>query len=525
MNYDPVIVEGGTPLTVKARDLPDQSAAAPDLRPYLLSGEKIIAVTEFPRRHRTAEPSGLHELLQLTRAKMEKDIGQNGPVIAATTLEKRENRQELHLYEAVFGRDSLRVAADLLHIYPELAKTTLIKLAGLQGQEWHAAREEEPGRIPHEIRDLESDRVAIELSEQRGWGWPYYGSVDATPEFIRLFTAYCRTAPDGHTLLDTPYMAKDGTKRVMAEALSEAIGWVERRMGANPEGFVEFKRAIPGGIENQVWRDSWDAFFHKDGTIADQEGIAALDVQRVVYDALLDTADLYRTLPHKQGEAELFTMQAKLLRERILETFWSDADGGYFVLGTDRDQTGRLRKLRIKTSDMGHVLHSRLLEGHEPTLRRKREAIISHLFSKEMLSPGGIRTLATDEVRFRPGAYHNGSVWLWDNYLIAQGLDQHGYHALANELKNRLRLCVTQTCEFPEYVRGESDEPPRVTTRIVDIWDEADNTVNRLEQPPQEVQAWSVSAWLAIEHEHTEKKRPDHRPGDFEATILRQIAE
>ena len=79
-----------------------------------------------------------------------------------------------------FGRDSLRVAVDLIYKYPTLTKTTLVKLAELQGVEFIERREEEVGKIIHEYRDPIKDSVARELTEQRGWDWPYFGSVDST---------------------------------------------------------------------------------------------------------------------------------------------------------------------------------------------------------------------------------------------------------------------------------------------------------------------------------------------------------
>src|SRR5690606_3370108 len=104
-------------------------------------------------------------------------------------------------------------------------------------------------------------------------------------------------------------------------------------------------------------------------------------------------------------------------------------------LGTDRDETGALRQLKIKTSNMGHLLHSRLLVGDDPELRHRRESIVRQIMSPSMRTNFGIRTLANDEVRYRPGAYHNGSIWLWDTHIIARGLHNHGYNALAGTLR------------------------------------------------------------------------------------------
>lgn len=527
MNEPEIVIEGASPEVENPWDKPDQSAKAPDLIPYLLPDETIISVHQVPRLHKNHLPSSLKELFRLTQSVSSADVGDHGPVIAGTSLED-DDRIELHLFEAVFGRDSLRVASDLLEHYPKLAKATLIKLASLQGQEWNTSREEEPGRIPHEIRDLNSDVVAQRITAKHGWGWPYYGSVDATPEFIRVFSAYSKKTKNGMSFLGDNYQAKDGSTHVMADALADALRWVEQRMDANPEGFVEFKAAFPGSIENQVWRDSWDAYSHADGTIANhQQGIASVGVQTIVYDALLDVAGLYEGVPDKQGEAELLVNRAELLREQVMKHFWTDKDGGFFVLGTDRDEAGNLRQLDVKTSDMGHLLDSRLLMGDNPEVIRRREAVVRQLFSPTMLATGGVRTLANTEIRFRPGAYHNGNVWLWDNYLIAQGLRLHGYHSLAHELDRRILADMVETNEFPEFVRGGDGKLPEATTRVVDIWDAKNRRVNRIEQPPQEVQAWSVAALLSIKIANNRRfkqyGRAGYKPSVFEAELLEGI--
>ena len=186
-----------------------------------------------------------------------------------------------------------------------------------------------------------------------------------------------------------------------------------------------------------------------------------------------------------------------------MKYFWVEEEqGGYFALGTDRDEQDSLNKLEVKTSNMGHLLNSRILEGNNPDIVRRRESVIRTLFSPEMINVSGVRTLSKNEVRFRPGAYHNGNVWLWDNYYIAQGLERHGYLGLAYDLQKRIWNVVDKTKKFPEYAWGGDDPEPKLNNRIVDIWDEKNQIQNRLEQPPQEIQAWTVAAILAAKRKH-----------------------
>jgi glycogen debranching enzyme len=480
------------------------SELPPDVK--LLPGERLLNVIHHEPRNFGRVPSSLEQILRLTGEQLEEDIGRHRPSVASLAVAADDDvSPHLHLFEVVFGRDSLRVAIDLISSYPELARITTQMLASLQGTEYNTSREEEPGRIVHEARD-QNDPIARQLSEEFGWGWPYYGAVDATPDFVRTLSAYCTLSDRNAEFLSYEYTAKNGEQRTMADALANAIGWIIMRLESNPEGLLEYKSVLPQGIENQVWKDSPDAYHHSDGSLANHNaGIASIEVQTTTYDALLDAAHLYETRLGRVEAAADLRERAERLRNTILEKFWTDDKGGYFVLGTDRDELGNLRQLKVRTSNMGHTLNSRLLEGDDPYIVNRREAVVHHILSPEMLNASGIRTLASDEVRFRPGAYHNGSVWLWDTHHIAKGLWIHGYTEAADDLDRRMLEVIDATRIFPEYVRGDWADKPSVNTRTVNVWDEIYERINKLEQPPQEVQAWTVAAILAT------KKRLERR--------------
>ena len=509
----------------------------------LLPSETLLEdkTVHQPMRKFDKVPSSLKQMQRLTGSRFPYGIGRNGPSLASLALEeipsnklaiqslsflKNNFRQHnapshLRLYEAVYGRDSLRVAIDLLSSYPELARSTVIKLAELQGTELNTEREEEPGKILHEARNHD-DEMARKLTSIRGWGWPYYGSVDATPEFVRTITAYCRLSEENYDFLSYMYTDKNGDRRSIAYALDMALEWILSKLNSNKECLLEYKSFLPRenypnprGIENQVWKDSPDAYHHQDGTLANHgQGIASIEVQVTTFDALIDAAELYERMYDDKTQADIYRKKADQLKSAIFKYFWTDDKGGYFVLGTDRDAKGQLRPMKIRTSNMGHALNSRLLEGTGKDIVQKRVAITKQLLSPELLNISGIRTLATDEVRFRPGAYHNGSVWLWDTHHIAKGFRRHGYHDIANELDRRMLHVVETTKMFPEYVRGDTWILPRINEYTITVWDTEMRRENYIEQPPQEVQAWTVAAILAT------KKRIDRnqkRTNPFES--------
>lgn len=511
----------------------------------LLPGESVLAVVNHDPREFEHVPSSLQQMMRLTRSSSPETIGAYGPSVASlafdvsmkTSVEPGESPldhangapiaempapEHLRLYEVVFGRDSLRVAIDLISSYPELARSTVLRLAELQGIITDQAREEEPGKIVHEARDPD-DPLAVNLTQTLGWGWPYYGTIDATPEFIRTLTAYCRLSEENYGFLSETYTDRSETERTIGYAMDAAVEWIIRNLDKNPEGLLEYKSVLPRGIENQVWKDSWDSYHHADGTDANHSGgIASIEVQTTTYDALLDAALLYENALGDSVKADQLRERAGRLRTAIMDIFWTEDKGGYFVLGTDRDSNGTLRQLKIRTSNMGHVLNSRLLEDGSPESLRRRDAIVKQITNPVLLTPSGIRTLASDEIRFRPGAYHNGSVWLWDTHHIAKGCRRHGYHDLADELDRRLLHVVNSTKIFPEYVRGEDSETPRINTQTIILWDEVAGRENHLEQPPQEVQAWTVAAILAIKKRLARRGiMPDQIAGPSQTISLR----
>jgi glycogen debranching enzyme len=190
-------------------------------------------------------------------------------------------------------------------------------------------------------------------------------------------------------------------------------------MNQNPEGLLESLQLNPRGQNIiQSWKDSLDSHSHADGSLANFTlGITSIEVQALAHDALRDAADLL-------GRPE-FEQQAERLKQTILENFWiTDQQGRFFAMGSDRDENGSVRLLDVRASNMGHLLNSRLLDGDD--LASYREAIVRAIFAPEMLSRAGIRTLASNENRYRPHSYHNGSVWPWDTFWISLGLLRHG---------------------------------------------------------------------------------------------------
>jgi len=445
----------------------------------LLAGERLEVVQELDLRDPETMPDALEELCKLTGVERPEEIGLNGPAVGARVTEENAGEAALRLFEVVFGRDSLTVALVVGDLFPRLLEATVLYLAGVQGRELDALREEEPGRLAHEVRDVDTDGV---------WGFPYYGAVDSTPLFIR---AAVRAMDRRPAFAGTPVPGRDANVRGSLEA---AVAWVVARLAADDLGLLSHRRANPLGLENQVWKDSWDSMSHADGTVCNHDApVASVEAQALAYDALVEAAPQHPT-PKVLLEA------AGRLERAVEEHLWiEDPEGGFYAIGVDRDpKSGAPRPLETRASNMGWLLDSRLLDRPERAARRRR--LVDLLFSAELLAEGGIRTLSAREARFRPRAYHNGNVWGNDNYVISLGLARHGFNDEAQELQRRLVASCRATHRFPEFVAGGEPGTDLIAKRIVDVYDSRNGRLNRVEQPPQEIQGWTVAAMVAIEH-------------------------
>ena len=495
---------------------PRLEARVPDLTPYLrATGERVINVSWKPIVIPSQPMSLTDTIMRLTDAATEREIGWNGPPRTAIAVVDN-TASELRLFEDMrHGRDSLKFARALLPVYPQVMRSTLEWLASQQGTRFDPMTEEEPGRILHESRSPGSEDVF-------GAPFPYYGSIDATPAFINAIIAY--TKQEGRGFLKELVHQRDGRWRTMEDALFAAVGALKRHMG-NPEGIVEFQRTNPDGIENQGWQDSQDAYFHRDGSMANHnDGIASVEVQIESLNALLGFTELY------PSDAIWTNRRMEQLADYVGNLWIKDDRGGFFALGTDRDEEGRMRRLEVLKSNSGYVLNSPLLDGDDPAIVQKREDLITTLFGPSMLNVSGIRTLSTDEIRFVPGAYHNGKVWPHDTNEIIRGLDRQGYYGLANELRMRLLGISETTGLFPESVRGDDDDEPTLNARVVDV-ETLEGRRKRLEQPDQPVLAMTVGATSEAQHalqEVQDRRRPafatDPVKRRFEEEVLSSIA-
>ena len=343
-------------------------------------------------------------------------------------------------FMTMFGRDSIFTSLQALPFTPELAATTLQVLGDWQGSRRDDFRDEDPGRILHEMRY--GEMAAFEERPHT----PYYGSVDATPLFVILLDEYERWTGDRKLVRQLEYEAR------------AALNWIDEYADLMGNGYISYKRRNEqSGLENQAWKDSWNSIAYSDGRLPDFPR-ATCELQGYAYDAKMRGARLARLIWKDEEYATSLEAQAADLKRRFNRDFWIP-DREYFALALDADGS----QVDALASNIGHLLWSGIVDAS------KAKAVVGHLMGPRMFSGWGIRTMATGEARYNPIGYHLGTVWPFDNSFIAWGLRRYGFKEEAARIASGiLDAAVVFDGRLPEafggYERSVTKYPVRYPT-------------------------------------------------------------
>jgi glycogen debranching enzyme len=353
-------------------------------------------------------------------------------------------------YDHLFGRDACVSALQLLEYDPLIARATLQVLARYQGQRRRLRSEEFRGKMPHEHFPGGWRQRLQALAHERGsfrklavfmlWRFPYYGTVDAGGWYLILLHAYWRQTGDAELV------------RQLWPAV-EGIGhWLRHHAQHTRLHLVGFRRHYLFGLRNQSWKDNLN--------LRITAPVAMVEVQGYYYQGFNLMAELAETVLAEPALAGDYLAAAARLKIAFAEAF------------TERDGTlplavnGRGSRLRITTSNPGHLLLSGILEP------ATEAAVVARLFAPDLWTPYGIRTEATGEPTFDRRSYHHGSVWPFDNWVIHQGLVARGYAPEAERVRTALLAAQAELGYIPELygVTAEGRIEPLAGACRVQAW-------------------------------------------------------
>ena len=306
-------------------------------------------------------------------------------------------------FSAPFGRDALIASIQTLMLNPEIARGTLRYLAQRQGHAVDPSREEEPGKILHELRYGELANLKMIPHT------PYYGSVDSTPLFLVCAVEMMDWLNDRDLFVE------------LLPALLNALAWVDRYGDQDHDGFVEYAERASGGVRNQGWKDSSDSLLYADGRPAELPA-ALVEVQGYIYQAKVGLSRILERLG-QSAMAEKLAREAAELRQRFEHRFWLD-DEQFYAQALDKHKV----PIRSITSNPAHCLWAGIIDPERAELLRDR------LMAPDMFSGWGIRTLSTDSPHYNPMSYHNGTIWPHDNSIAVAGLRRYRHADAAGQV-------------------------------------------------------------------------------------------
>jgi glycogen debranching enzyme len=461
-----------------------------------------------------------------------------------------------HFSNKNFGRDSaismLFLLDNLKHSSdPEVEKETrFIIEKGIQSLiRWQGGKDakinghwrknaEEKGKIHHEAGPVAIDKLGLvekwqDSDDSHSDMLVYFGSVDATPLYVKLVCEYIELVRKLDSSPQAAYeflMSKAanfrGGELTISQSLAEAAGWIERQLKASELGFLEYYRK-PGqeqGIPNQVWKDSLTSYVHLNGELANTKApIASIEVQALAYDALLGVAEIFdkdqilaRATKLAQHQVDHWRAEADSLRQRLFRDFWIEPEQR-FVQAIDRQpKTGEMRQIKTPSSNELHLLNSRLFDDlSEKAKKPYLSSLIHQAFNDDFLTDIGIRCRARSRNSLISFADYHGSwaVWPWESHWIALGLRRQGLPKLADQVDIRIMNSFIISGQYTEFYMVNPINQ-RVYYRFVAMEPEkqTDETL-KATNLPDTPQTWSATAAIDIHGlftgHHEEKLQPE----------------
>lgn len=357
-------------------------------------------------------------------------------------------------FTGFFGRDSFAAGIQAGIVAPAILRGALEVASRSQGTRHDDWREEQPGRIVHEMR-----RGPLAMLDIRPHA-RYYGSHTGAAAFVHGLSELWHWTGD----LDAVRRHRPAAER--------ALAWARDWGDLDGDGLLEYIQRSPEGLKNQGWKDSGEAIRYPDGRMVENP-IATVEEQAFHYTALTRMASMLVAL-EDDAAADRYAAAAERVRDLIETRFWQE-DLGTYAMALDRDK----QPVRSVGSDALHVLAA----GVAAPERARR--VVDRLFQPDLWTGWGVRTLSSEHPSYDPFAYHLGTVWPVEAGFFAHGCKRYGFDEEVERIAGGL-LAAAGHCHrgrLPELLAG---------------LDAADIGVPVTYPGSKSPQAWSASATLAV---------------------------
>src|SRR5438132_1056873 len=306
------------------------------------------------------------------------------------------------LYPAFFGRDAVTAGWQAAMVdQGRSLNAALLRLGRMQSNRFDAWHDEEPGRIPYQMR---SGPLAI-LDEN-----PYYAYyADFASPLMYIISLANLYAWVGDTQVIRRHW--DTARRI--------LDWARQYGDRDGDGYLEYQTRSKMGTKNQGWKDSGDAIIYDDGSPVPAP-IATCELQGYWFTAQRLMAMMAWMLGERDT-ARAYWKNAAELKERFNRDWWVEEEG-FFALAMDPGK----RLVKAVTSNVGHCLATGIIDADHV------RPVVGRLFAPDMFSGWGIRTLSSSHAFYNPLSYHRGTVWAVEQGTILFGLRRFGFDARAH---------------------------------------------------------------------------------------------
>ena len=328
-------------------------------------------------------------------------------------------------YDTLFGRDALTVGGQFLLVTPHLAEGALRLLARHLGTKDDDFYDEQPGRVPQQVRD---DPLAL---LGKNTFLHDYGDYAAPCAYLVLVGAHHLAAGD------------EDLTREFLEPAKRVLEWLDTRADLDGDGFLEYKTRSPLGQRHQGWKDSTNSVVYADGRQVEPP-VAPCEIQGYWYAAKQVMAEVFFALGEPARALELYR-QAEDLKRRFNDRYWME-DEHYLAFALDADK----QQVTSIVSNAGHCLATGIVDS------KHASDVVNRLLAPDLFSGWGIRTLSSAHPAYNPFSYHLGSVWPSENATIAIGMKRYGFGAEAGALAKALFEAATlfEHHRLPETLGG-----------------------------------------------------------------------
>lgn len=365
------------------------------------------------------------------------------PLLQGTRDEWLAPQAGMPLYPALFGRDAFTCGWQAAMLDGgALTFAGLARLGRLQSDRVRDWDDEEPGRIPYQVRQGPLARLGLN---------PYaaYYADYASPMMFIIALAHAFAWSGDKDALRRHW---DVARRIM--------DWSREYGDRDRDGYLEYETRSPKGTKNQGWKDSGNAILYDDGRPVPAP-LGTCELQGYWFAAQQLMAALAWIMDDRDT-ARAYWKDSLDLKERFNRDWWME-DEDYFALAMDPDK----RLVRALTSNVGQCIATGIIDDeHLPR-------VVGRMFAPDMFSGWGVRTLSTHDRSYNPIDYHLGSVWAVENASIVFGLRRFGFEQRALDLSKALfdLAGLYQDYRIPEtvggYARAEWPSPgayPRANT-------------------------------------------------------------